>query len=75
MDELLEVAVEFSRFKALLSNKIAAVIPDEEERISKAKKFKACLVEQGFHYSFFTDFESAMEWLSDKTCLIPLHEI
>lgn len=75
MDEVLEVVVEFARFKALFRNKIANVIPDDEERIAKAKKFKAILVEKGFHYSFFTDFESAIEWLSDTTQLKPLHEI
>jgi hypothetical protein len=75
MDELLEVVVEFARFKALFRNKIASVIPDDEERISFAEKFKAILVEKGFDYSFFTDFESAIEWLSDTRSLNPLQEI
>ena len=46
-------------------NKIANVIPGDEDRVSLAKKFEACMKIKKFQYKIFTDFEDAIEWLSD----------
>jgi hypothetical protein len=69
MDDLFELTLEIARFKSVFKNKIANVIPDDEERVNIAKKFKACMDLKYFQYEFFTDFESAIEWLSDTTKL------
>jgi hypothetical protein len=67
MSDILNVAVEIARYKSVFKNKIANVIPDDEKRLSIANQFKACLDIKGFQYDFFTDFEDAIEWLSDTT--------
>jgi hypothetical protein len=79
MNDLFELAVEMARFKSVFQNKMACVIPNEEEQITMAERFKACLDLKGFQFEFFTDFEKAIEWLSDTTTLdtsgiSPLHE-
>jgi len=67
MNDLLEVVTYFARYKPFLGNKIASVVPDDEGRLTIARKFKACLNNEGFAYDFFTDFEAAIEWLSDTS--------
>jgi hypothetical protein len=69
MNDLFELTLELARFKSIFKNKIANVIPNNEKRVSIAKKFKACMDLKDFQYEFFTDFESAIEWLSDTTKL------
>jgi len=64
MGDLIQIALEFTRHKEIFKNKIAVLIPDTEERRELAKHFKACMDIQGFEYQQFTDFESAIEWLS-----------
>jgi len=71
MNDLFKLTLEIARFKSTFKNKIANVIPDDEERISVAKKFQACMDLNDFEYKFFTDFEDAIEWLSDTTVLNP----
>jgi hypothetical protein len=65
MLEILKTALELDKFKDVLTNKIANVIPDNEDRISIAAKFEAVVAMKGIDYKFFTDFEAAIEWLSD----------
>jgi hypothetical protein len=79
MNELFDLSIEMARFKSVFKNKMASVIPNEEERITIAERFKACLDLKGFQFEYFTDFEKAIEWLSDTTTLdvsgiSPLHE-
>ena len=69
MNDILKITIEMARFKSIFKNKIASVIPDNEERLSIAKQFKACLDIKDFQYNFFTDFEDAIEWLSGTTHL------
>ena len=71
VSDILKVAIELARYKSVFKNKIANVIPYDEERLSIAQQFKACLDIKGFQYEFFTDFEDAIEWLSDATLLDP----
>jgi hypothetical protein len=65
MLEILKLAVELDKFKDILTNKIANVIPANKDRISIATKFEAAVAMKGIDYKFFTDFEAAIEWLSD----------
>ncbi len=69
MKDLFEITLEVARFKSVFKNKIANVIPNDEERISTANKFQACMNLKDFEYKFFTDFEGAIEWLSDTSLL------
>ena len=64
-EDVLKVAFEFGNYKACFRNKIAAIIPDDPERIKRAKFFKADLTIKGFLFDYFTDFEKAIEWLSE----------
>ena len=66
MYEVMKVAMEFSQFKTVFRNKIANVIPNDIARISMAKKAEAAFQIKGIQYKFFTDFEDAIEWLSEK---------
>ncbi|MGD8250972.1 MAG: STAS/SEC14 domain-containing protein [Desulfobacterales bacterium] len=65
MSDTMNVALEIAAYKNLFKNKIATVIPNEPERIAHAEKFEAALIIRDFNYRFFTDFEDAIEWLSD----------
>ena len=60
-----QVALEVVRCKSALKGKIANVVPDDEKRLSLARTFKAAIDLQGFNYEIFTDFEAAMNWLSE----------
>ena len=65
MADILKVAMEIERFKDVLTNRIANVIPRDKNRISIAERTEAAFQLKGIHYKFFTDFEAAIEWLSD----------
>ena len=69
MSDLLQLAMDMALHKSLFEKKIANVIPDDDERLLIAENFKACLDIQGFEYNYFTDFESAIEWLSETSQL------
>ena len=64
MSDLLELARYMASYKSLFRNKLANVVPDNEDRLVMARRFKACLDIEGFTYKFFTDIEAAIEWLS-----------
>jgi hypothetical protein len=64
--DLLKVALEFAYYKDCFRNKIAGVIPDEPERIENAEFFKTGMTIKGFLFEYFTDFEKAIEWLSEN---------
>ena len=79
LDDIFEVVLEMGRFKSIFTNKMASVIPNDEARISIARKLKACMDLKQFQFQFFTAFEDAIEWLSDTNQLntddiFPLHE-
>ena len=65
MTDIMKTALEMSAFKDVLNNKIANVIPIDKDRVSVAEKVEAAIQIKGIHYKFFTDFEEAIEWLSD----------
>jgi hypothetical protein len=61
----LEIANNLPNFKS----KIANVIPGDEQRLKIARQFQSCMVLKGFSYEVFTDFEKALDWLSDTRIL------
>ena len=63
--DILEVAREFGSSVSSFKNKIANIVPDDHERMVIAHRFKACMDMQGFEYEIFTDYENAIEWLSE----------
>ena len=63
--DLLKLALEFALYKDCFRNKIAVVIPDDPERIERGEFFKNDMKVKGFLFDYFTDFEKAIEWLSD----------
>ena len=63
--DMMKVSLELAKALPGFKNKIANVIPNNEERIRIARQFHSCMVLKGFSYEVFTDFEKAMEWLSD----------
>ena len=68
MEEAMKITMEFIEcMPPFFPNKIANVIPDDENRASIAKKFELCMNIKNINYRFFTDFEKAIEWLSDVT--------
>jgi len=80
LDDLFEIVLEMGRFKSIFKNKMASVIPNDEQRISIAQKLKACMNIKGFQFQFFTVFEDAIDWLSvtkqlNTADISPLHEV
>ncbi|MBW2228043.1 MAG: hypothetical protein JRG99_12200 [Deltaproteobacteria bacterium] len=61
----MEVAREFGSSVSSFKNKIANIVPDDHERMVIAHRFKACMDMQGFEWEIFTDYEGAIEWLSE----------
>ncbi len=65
LEDVLKVVLEFAYYKDCFRNKIAAVIPDDPERIKRGELFKTGMKAKGFLFDYFTDFEKAIEWLSE----------
>jgi hypothetical protein len=65
MTDIMKSAKEVFVFKDVLRNKIANIIPTDKDRVSIAEKAEAAIRLGGIEYKFFTDFEAAIEWLSD----------
>ncbi len=69
MRDVLEVALEIARYKSAFKGKLANLLPDDEQRLSMARRLKVLMHIEGFQYEIFTSFEEAVEWLSDVTVL------
>jgi len=65
MEEMMKIVMEFVQYMPLFRNKIANVVPGDANRIALAEQFENCMNIQKFRYKFFTDFEEAIEWLSE----------
>jgi len=63
-NDVMKIAIEVVRCMPSFKNKIANVIPSDENRVSLAKKFQAVMNIQHYQYKYFTEFEDAIEWLS-----------
>lgn len=64
IEDIMKIALEFGTYISSFKNKIANIVPDDQKRLIIANRFKACMEIQGFEYEIFTDYESAIEWLS-----------
>jgi hypothetical protein len=65
MDELMKIVMEFNQRVPHFKKKIANLVPNDTNRISIAKRFEACMAVKQYNYKFFTNFEDALDWLSD----------
>ena len=63
--EVMKIALEFEKLTSVFRNRIATVVPNDADRVSMAKNLEACLHIKRFDYRVFTDFEAAIEWLSE----------
>ncbi len=64
---LMDIAIEFARYRSVFRNKIANIVPNDRERLFVAKQFKSALNIQGFEFDYFTKIEDAFEWFSEVT--------
>jgi hypothetical protein len=68
MEDVMKITLELIQcMPPTFANKIANVIPTDENRAALAKKFELCMNIKNINWKFFTDFEQAIEWLSDVT--------
>jgi len=65
MENIMKVVIEFVNLMPSFKNKIASIIPNDSDRVKIAERFEACMTIKEFRFKFFTNFEDAMEWLSD----------
>ena len=65
--DLMELTLNIVGYVPDFKNKIASVIPVNEKRLRIARQFKACMALKDYSYEVFTDFEKAIEWLSDSS--------
>jgi hypothetical protein len=67
IDDLFRVIIEFLRHKDIFRNKIAILMPTDEERLWQAKRACSALANQNFTINYFVRYEDAIEWLSTIT--------
>jgi hypothetical protein len=67
--DLMKISLELANSLPDFKNKIANVIPFNEERMRISRQFHSCMLLKGFSYETFTDFEKAIEWLSDTNVI------
>ena len=65
MNELMKIVMTFVQLMPPFKNKIASLIPNDENRVSFEKKLKVCFDIKNFEFMYFTSYEDAIEWLSD----------
>jgi len=68
--DTMKIALEFTMNLLETNNRFAALIPDDGQRLLVANQLKACLQVKGIRYEIFTEFEKAMEWLSDSKTVV-----
>jgi hypothetical protein len=71
--DVARVAEEFIRLQPDFRNKIAVVIPDDPERIVRARELEIAMISNHVKYRIFTDYERAIDWLSDIKTLRDRH--
>ena len=64
IDDLFRVIIEFLRHKDIFRNKIAILMPTDEERLWQAKRACSALANQNFSINYFVRYEDAIDWLS-----------
>ena len=63
--DIIKISLEFAQYHKVLQNKIAVLIPNNEDRIKLASLLKTSMDYQGFAFNHFFNFEKAIEWLAD----------
>ena len=66
-EQLVPVINEFAKYKELLKNKIALLVPIDVKRMARMIHVRSCLTAQGFEVEVFVEYEDAIEWLSEVT--------
>ena len=64
---VMQLALEMARYGSAFKGKIANVVPGDERRLSIARHFETSVHLHGLKYKVFTNFEDAVDWLSDIT--------
>ena len=64
MQDLMTFAQEFAKCMPGYEQKIALLIPNTDELIETARRFKSCMDVMGFRLRQFFSYESAIEWLT-----------
>ena len=64
IDDLFRVIIEFLRHKDIFRNKIAILMPTDEERLWQAKRACSALANQNFTVNYFVRYEDAIDWFS-----------
>ena len=63
--DIFKVIQESAKYHHAFRNRIAIIIANKPDRIAKIKFFKAGLALGNYQLEFFTDYEKAIDWLSD----------
>ena len=72
VEEVLYIVLEIVNCKGSFKNKIASVIPNNQERIKIAEFIKTTLTKKhNLKIDYFTDYKKAIDWLSDITDINP----
>lgn len=64
--ELLNLSMNLVQYQSVFTNKLAVVIPDNEDRKEKMEFFKSGLDLVGIQFGYFTDYERAVAWMSEE---------
>ncbi len=64
-NDVIKIILESTKYHHLFRNKIAVIIANEPDRIERTKFFKAGLKLGKYQFEYFTDYEKAIDWLSD----------
>ena len=63
--DILAIIIEAVKYYHVFCTKIAVIVTDEPARIRRVKFFKAGLPKGKYQFDYFTDYEDAIDWLSD----------
>ena len=63
---IMNIALEFVRFRPDFCSKIAAVIPEDPEIVFLDERFQACMMLYDYSYRFFRDLDQALAWLIEE---------
>ncbi len=63
--DVLKIVFEAGKFYHAFRNRIAVIIANEPGRIARTKFFKAGLKPGNYRFEYFTEYEKAIDWLSD----------
>ena len=65
MIDILSVAEQLAKLDNIFFSKIANIVPKDKTRLSIANKTEAAINLKGLQYKVFTEFEDAIEWISE----------